>query len=75
MPSDESNNRRNRLNATLPQWGDIRSGGIEMEERNCKDCVFNSYAHGGCCSWDCEFISRREAVEAYREKMGQKEKE
>lgn len=38
-----------------------------MEERNCKDCVFNSYAHHGCVSWDCEYINRREAVKAYKE--------
>ena len=38
-----------------------------MEERNCKDCVFNSFAHHGCCTWDCEYINRREAVKAYKE--------
>jgi len=33
--------------------------------RDCKSCVFNSYAHNGCCSWDCNYISRKEAVEAW----------
>lgn len=36
------------------------------EIRDCDRCVFNSYATRGCCSWDCEFISREEAVEAWR---------
>lgn len=38
-----------------------------MEERKCKDCVFNSFAHHGCCTWDCEYINRGEAVKAYKE--------
>ena len=38
-----------------------------MDERDCKTCVFNSYAHHGCVSWDCEYINRREAVKAYKE--------
>ena len=39
-----------------------------MSDRDCKSCLFNSYSHGGCCSWDCEYINRREAAEAWREK-------
>lgn len=36
------------------------------EIRDCDRCVFNSYASRGCCHWDCEFINRDEAVEAWR---------
>ena len=39
-----------------------------MNDRDCKSCIFSSYLHGGCCSWDCEYINRREAAEAWREK-------
>lgn len=34
------------------------------EIRNCDRCVFNS--NRGCCSWNCEFISRSEAIKAWR---------
>lgn len=32
--------------------------------RDCKSCVYN--AGDGCMSWDCEYINRDEAVEAYK---------
>lgn len=41
-----------------------------MNDRDCERCV-HSRPYGGennnrCTSWDCEFIDRKEAVEAYR---------
>lgn len=34
-----------------------------MKDRDCKSCVHNT--PDGCESWDCEYINRAEAIEAY----------
>ena len=44
-----------------------------MNDRDCERCV-HSRPYGGesnnrCTSWDCEFIDRKEAIKAYREKQ------
>ena len=44
-----------------------------MEERRCKECAWSSPYDGngnGCTSWNCEFISRKEAIKAWKEKYG-----
>ena len=35
------------------------------DERDCEKCIWNTI-YGGCCAWDCEYISRAEAVAAVR---------
>ncbi len=47
-----------------------------MSTRDCERCVF-ARPYGGendnrCSAWDCEFIDRKEAIKAYREKMAGK---
>jgi len=40
-----------------------------MNDRDCKNCAQSSPYAGignGCTAWDCEFISRREAIKAWR---------
>lgn len=44
-------------------------------ERNCKTCLWNSMFHHGCCSWDCDYINRKEAAEAWREKHSKEDVE
>lgn len=43
-----------------------------MKERDCKSCLFNS--GDGCMSWDCEYINRDEAAEAYRKQKAEEAK-
>lgn len=40
-----------------------------MAERDCKNCVRNK-PDVGCTSWDCDYINRQEAIEAWKEKYG-----
>ena len=46
-----------------------------MNDRDCRSCIFSSFLHGGCCSWDCEYINRSEAAQAWREKQKRLEEE
>lgn len=39
---------------------------INVEHRDCTTCIWHT--SGSCASWDCEYISRDEAVEAVRER-------
>lgn len=49
-----------------------------MTDRDCKTCVWSSPWEGegnGCTTWDCEYINKREAAEAWREKHKSEEGE
>lgn len=38
-------------------------------ERDCKTCVYSknwSEYDNGCTAWSCEYINRREAIEAWK---------
>lgn len=35
--------------------------------RDCENCAH--CGRGGCKSWDCDFIPREEAIEAWKEKQ------
>ena len=38
-------------------------------DRDCKTCAYSSPGQGisnGCTAWECEYINRREAIEAYK---------
>ena len=41
----------------------------QQEERDCNHCIWHT--DGNCASWNCEYISRDEAVEAVRERRGE----
>lgn len=47
----------------------VRSGGI-MEDRDCETCVhakpFGGWYDNRCDVWECEYINRKEAIEAYK---------
>lgn len=46
-------------------------------DRDCKNCAYSSPTDGignGCTAWNCEFIPRKEAIKAYKEKMEKMEK-
>lgn len=45
----------------------------EMKDRDCKSCVHNT--PDGCESWDCEYINRAEAIEAYETLKAMREAE
>ena len=45
-----------------------------MSDRDCKNCVRNK-PDVGCTSWDCDYINRKEAIEAWKEKYGKNDKE
>ena len=34
-------------------------------ERDCENCVRNK-PNVGCTSWDCDYINRKEAIEAWK---------
>lgn len=37
--------------------------------RDCKTCVYSRFRDendNGCTAWECEYINRREAIEAYK---------
>lgn len=39
-------------------------------ERDCKTCIYSNFKNendNGCTRWDCEYINRQEAIEAYKE--------
>ena len=39
-------------------------------DRDCRTCVHSNF-HGednGCDSWECEYINKKEAIEAWKEK-------
>lgn len=40
-----------------------------VSDRDCSHCIWHT--DGRCASWDCEYISRDEAVEAVRERRKQ----
>lgn len=40
------------------------------QERDCFNCV-HKHPDGNCGSWDCEYINRREAIEAWRAMKGE----
>lgn len=42
----------------------------ERQERDCFNCV-HKHPDGNCGSWDCEYINRREAIEAWRAMKGE----
>lgn len=42
--------------------------------RDCENCVRNTPGKG-CTSWDCDYISRKEAIEAWLEKHRTKKAE
>lgn len=37
-----------------------------MSDRDCENCA--RCGREGCKSWDCDFIPRKEAIEAWKEK-------
>ena len=37
-------------------------------ERNCNACIWST-RDGGCSSWDCEFVDKREAYKAWKERQ------
>lgn len=37
-----------------------------MTDRDCENCA--RCGRDGCKSWDCDFIPRKEAIEAWKEK-------
>lgn len=39
--------------------------------RDCENCA--RCGRDGCKSWDCDFIPRKEAIEAWQEKYGKTE--
>lgn len=44
----------------------------KMKDRDCETCV-HAHPFGGendnrCDAWDCEYINRKEAIEAYKER-------
>ena len=39
--------------------------------RDCENCA--RCGRDGCKSWDCDFIPRKEAIEAWKEKYGKAE--
>lgn len=41
----------------------------EKVDRDCKTCAYSSPYEGignGCITWACEYINKREAIEAYK---------
>ena len=38
-----------------------------MNDRNCDSCIHKTAE--GCRSWECEYINRDDAIEAWREKQ------
>ena len=38
-------------------------------ENNCDKCLWATRS-GGCASWSCEYVNKREAYEAWKEKQG-----
>ena len=40
--------------------------------RDCENCA--RCGRDGCKSWDCDFIPRKEAIEAWKEKYGKTER-
>ena len=46
-------------------------------DRDCRTCVHSNF-HGednGCDSWECEYINKKEAIEAWKEKKANELKE
>ena len=39
-----------------------------MTDRDCDNCA--RCGRDGCKSWDCDYINRKEAIEAWKEKHG-----
>ena len=37
-------------------------------ECSCHTCIWST-RDGGCSSWDCEFVDKREAYKAWKEKQ------
>lgn len=40
-----------------------------MDNRDCKTCAYSSPGQGtsnGCTAWECEYINKREAIEAWK---------
>ena len=42
-------------------------------DRDCDNCV--RCGRNGCTSWGCEYINRKEAIEAWKEKYGKGEEQ
>ena len=42
-----------------------------IADRDCDHCIWHT--SGSCASWDCEYVSRDEAVEAVRKVRGEKD--
>ena len=50
----------------------IEADKLRLETRDCKTCIHSEIGHGdsnGCTSWDCEYINKKEALRAYKERM------
>lgn len=43
-------------------------------DRDCENCVRNT-PRKGCTAWDCDYINREEAIEAWKEKYGKGEEQ
>ena len=39
-----------------------------MEDRDCNACIWAT-RDGGCASWECEYVNKREAYNAWKEKQ------
>lgn len=38
-------------------------------DRDCKTCIYANYRNendNGCTRWDCEYINKQEAIDAYK---------
>ena len=42
--------------------------GLNTMDRDCDNCV--RCGRNGCTAWGCEYINRKEAIEAWKEKYG-----
>lgn len=44
-----------------------------MMDRDCRTCIYSNFNEGdnGCTKWECEYISRSEAIEAWKFLHGQ----
>ena len=42
-------------------------------DRDCDNCV--RCGRNGCTAWGCEYINRKEAIEAWKEKYGKGEEQ
>lgn len=59
------------LLACVPTAERKLKGETKMKDRDCRTCVYartpDDMYDNGCTAWECEYINRREAIEAYKE--------